>query len=104
MMIEKNVGKKNNTKLDKPKDDSSLKKFSFFPSFIPIERIKRKVQVRETNSHPFFAFCGTIKRPARIPRHIMNKTNIAKPAIIYSTEQEQRKPHIFCVSDFSQTI
>ena len=103
-MIENKVGKKKRTKLESPSDDNSLKKASLLPSLMPIERINKKVQVRETNSHPFFAFCGTIKRPARIPRHIMNKTNIAKPALIYNTEQEQRKPHIFCVSDFSQTI
>ena len=56
MRIDKTVGTKKNNKLDSPKEDKSFKKLSFLPNVTPIEKIKRKVHVREMISFPFFNF------------------------------------------------
>lgn len=76
MRIDNIVGTAKNNKLDNPKEDKSLRRFSFLPNVIPIERIKRKVHVRDMNSFPFLIRRDTRKRPARIPRHIMIMTSI----------------------------
>ena len=82
MRIDKTVGTKKNNKLDSPKEDKSFKKLSFLPNVTPIEKIKRKVHVREMISFPFFVRFGIRKRPARTPSPIIIKTSMDNPPLL----------------------
>ena len=76
MKTDNAVGIKKNSKLDHPKEDKSLKKFSFPPNMTPIEKIKRNVHRIDIVSLIFFAWDEHKNRPVIIPRHMIIKTSI----------------------------